>query len=321
MNEKKPVYKKTDIGLNCPSCGQFMGPFKVCPYCRTRVKNRLDIRTFKAISLFVAVVGIAALLVWANMKEHDEWKIGDLTKRQNYAYLEFNGTVVEDARYFYEVSDTGEVLPNSLTFTIDDGTGIMEVKAYSEIAKDLIRENRIPVKGDQVTVKGPVNFRGNDMSLLIQDWEVLEIHRPEPDINVSIADIYSASEGDFESGRMIKLDDSFAGFLVGKELQESDYNVDFFDIYDNAKILIKDGNDNMAVIHVSNALLSANWNAKDKSDGKEISFFDEENSTGIRVSVVGHLIWDEYTSLGGGYYGGSWVIVPQRLDDVWMEAI
>jgi len=108
---------------------------------------------------------------------------------------------------------------------------------------------------------------------------------------------------------------------VGKELQESNYNVDFFDIYDNAKILIKDGNDNMAVIHVSNALLSANWNAKDKSDGKEISFFDEENSTGIRVSVVGHLIWDEYTSLGGGYYGGSWVIVPQRLDDVWMEAI
>ena len=322
MNSKKSAYKKTDIGLNCPSCGQFMGPFKVCPYCRTKVKNRLDIRTFKAISLVVAVVGIAALLVWANMKDHDKWKVEDLTKRQNYAYLEFNGIVVDDPKYFITFSDEGKALPGSLSFLIDDGTGLLEVKAYAEVAKDIVKEKKIPVQGDRVTVKGPVMFRGDDMSLMLQDESSLVILDEDIDIKITISDIFNTGEDGITTGtivitpgKMVKLTGTFPGPMA----QEDEDYIDFCDNYGNTKILIKDENDNMVVIKIASVLRGPYRVDIDEKEDDEISFSDHENNTDLEITVVGHLIWDKYTYIQGSEHRGSWVIVPRTFDDVWLE--
>ena len=208
MKDEKKVYKKTDIGLNCPKCGQFMGPVSLCPYCRTRVKNRLDIKTFKAISLLVAIIGIALLLVWANVKPHNEMDIGDITKRQNYAYLRINGTVIDDARYYVTLSDSGKVLPGSISFQIDDGTGILQIKAYQEVTKDLVKDKKIPVKGDKVVVEGPVMFRGDEKSLVIQSVNGLKIEDEKP-VDITMAEI----NGTGEDGYLFSLGPDYKRYL------------------------------------------------------------------------------------------------------------
>jgi len=315
MKDNKKVYSKTESGLNCPNCGQFMGPFKVCPYCRTKVKNRLDIRTFKAISVVVAVVGIAALLVWANMKDREKWEIEDLTKRQNYAYLEFTGTVTEDARYYESISDTGETLPGTLSFRIDDGTGIMEVKAYQEVAKDLVREKRIPVRGDSITVAGPVNFRGNEMTVLLQDWTALLIDRPDPDITITLAEITDNPYKDaYPSGKMVKI----SGNYVGWAFQNETLGVDFEDVVGNMKLLIGDESYNYIIIHIPQSLFSPYKNYNDEVGKDEFSLRSIE-TTEKTITVTGHLVWDEYAPVFGTEEEGNWVIIPQRLDDVRLE--
>ncbi len=315
MKDNKKVFRKTESGLNCPNCSQFMGPFKVCPYCRTKVKNRLDIRTFKAISVVVAVVGIAFLLVWANMKDREKWDIEDLTKRQNYAYLEFNGTVVEDSRYYVSFGAEGERLPGSLSFRFDDGTGIMEVKAYQEVAKDLVKEKMIPVRGDSIKISGPVNYRGNDMTLLLQDWTALEIERPDPDITVTIADIYENPDEDaFPFGKMIKV----SGLLTGAVFVAEDLETDFADKVGNMKILIKDENDNTAIIHVAQSLYSPYYLYNEEVGAGEYNLYEVGTEL---ITVTGHLVWDKYApnEVTGGK--GNWVIEPQRLEDVHLEVV
>ncbi|MDP6155055.1 MAG: hypothetical protein QGH39_00160 [Candidatus Thermoplasmatota archaeon] len=315
MKDNKKVYSKTESGLNCPNCGQFMGPFKVCPYCRTKVKNRLDIRTFKAISVVVAVVGIAFLLVWANMKDREKWDIEDLTKRQNYAYLEFNGTVVEDSHYYISFGAEGETLPGTLSFRFDDGTGIMEVKAYQEVAKNLVKEKMIPVKGDKITISGPVNFRGYDMSLMLQDWTALEIERPDPDITVTIADIYEEpDENAYSFGKMVKV----SGLYVGSGIQVESLNIDFEDKVGNMKLVIKDENDNYAIIHVPQSIFSPYYRYDEEVEDGEYSIMYGRPEPKL-VTVTGHLIWDKYTPNFSTGEKGNWVIVPQRLDDVHLE--
>ncbi len=314
MDENKEELKKSDIGLNCPKCGQFMGPFKVCPYCRTKVKNRLDIRTFKAISLMVAVLGIAALLVWANMKDREKWNIDDLTKRQNYAYLEFNGTVIDEPSYFLTFSDDGKALPGSLSFVIDDGTGIIEVKAYAEVAKDIVKENKIPVQGDTITVKGPVMFRGDDMSLMIQDESALEIMEEETDISITIRDIYNTGEDEFEYGKMVKL----TGTFPGEEAQGDEDYIEFRDNWGNIKILLKDENDAGVVIKIPSVLTAPYRVDIDEMGDNDLSFSDR-NATDLLITVEGHMIWDKYTNIRGSDFRGSWVIVPRTFDDVRLE--
>ncbi len=59
----------------------------------------------------------------------------------------------------------------------------------------------------------------------------------------------------------------------------------------------------------------------DKSEKKddEISFDDHQNNTNLEIRVVGHLIWDKYTTIQGSEHRGSWVIVPRTFDDVRLE--
>lgn len=309
--EKDP---KAGKGLTCPNCGQFLGPSNVCPYCRTKVKGRLDIRSIKAISLFIAVVGVALLLVWANMKGVTKRDIGDITKRQNYAYMEIEGVIKGDVRYHIQVSDDGKALPGSLEFQIDDGTGILAVKAYDEVTKDLVKKNMIPIKGDRVKVAGSANFRENDVSLVIQDPEELEIDRDPSDINITISDIWKgrSDPAAFENGKEIKIQ----GKLYPLEHQEDKLGVGFQDLYQNARLVVHDDQDIRALIQIPHSLIGAYGDRYEERESGELSIKDE-NVENRDLTVEGRLIWDKYAPVPGDQYErGNWVIVPFSLEHV-----
>ena len=316
MKEEKRVHKKTEVGLNCPNCGQFMGPVNMCPYCRTKVKDRISIKTMKSVSLLISVFGIALLLVWANLKDDNEMNIGDITKKQNYAYLEIEGRVVEDSRYDFIISDTGEILPNSISFKIDDGTGLLDVRTYQEVTKELIREKKIPVNGDWVKVVGNVNFRGDYKAMTLQSVDQLKIIKETPS-PITIDDIFNKGENDtgIKHGKMVSLE----GVFPGGKVQQEDYDILFYDDeYDTVKILLKDNKD-LAVIYIPHTLLGAYRKELDEKTVDELSFKNNKNTTDIRISVTGHLVWDKYTSFENSEHRGSWVVVPRTLDDIILE--
>lgn len=311
MDKESPEKKNVEEGLLCPECGQFLGPMNVCPYCRTKVKGRVDIKTLKAMSILLAVVGVGLLLVWANLRGPAEMNLGDITKRQNYAFIEINGMVVGDARYYTKVSDNGEVFPYSLSFTVDDGTGQLRVKAYDEVTKDIIEKKNIPTNGDRVKVWGNVNYRGNNKFMTLQSADLIDItddiSEKEPEY-ILIDDIYDTDEQEFETGQAVILEGTFPG----PTSQEDDYGVDMLDIYDNLKIVLKDAVGNAVAVHVPNALLLA-YGEMDVDFTEGISLFDV-NTTSVGISVTGHLVWDDYTSLPGSEYRGSWILVVQDFD-------
>ena len=306
--------RKSDIGLNCPKCGQFMGPSNLCPYCRTRVKNRLDINTLKAISLLVSVLGVASLLVWAHFKDHGQWDIEDLSKKQNYAFLEFEGVVVEDPRYYVTFTESGDSLPGSVSFKIDDGTGLIEVKAYQEVAKEIVREKKIPSNGDRVRVAGSVTFRGRDMSVMLQDVSLLEILTEDPDLTINIRDIHNKGEDANLSGKRVKVTGTFPGIIK----QERDHNVGLQNEY-NTLILLIDEDKYYVCLKIPSALEDAYREKNDARVDSEISLLDDENAADISITVEGNLVWDRYASAPNSEYWGSWVIVPRSLDDVRLE--
>jgi DNA/RNA endonuclease YhcR with UshA esterase domain len=153
----------------CPSCGRFVGPYEVCPYCGARQAPRLSLRAVKWGAILLATVGLALLWIAAARAPLPHISIQQAAATMNFAYVEIAGQVVRSPTYNPD--------SRSLSFTVDDGTGQMRVWAFRDVVDKLRAAGRIPGLGDRVTVAGTLRVREEDVSLTLNVPEHLEIGR------------------------------------------------------------------------------------------------------------------------------------------------
>ena len=154
----------------CPSCGRFVGPYEVCPYCGARQAPRLSLRAVKWGAILLATVGLALLWIAAARAPLPHISIQQAAATMNFAYVEIAGQVVRSPTYNPD--------SRSLSFTVDDGTGQMRVWAFRDVVDKLRAAGRIPGLGDRVTVAGTLRVREEDVSLTLNVPEHLDILRP-----------------------------------------------------------------------------------------------------------------------------------------------
>jgi DNA/RNA endonuclease YhcR with UshA esterase domain len=112
----------------------------------------------------VAVLGLFFLYLWARQRDVTRVKIGEIEETMNMAYVRVEGTVgrvtlIRDDRDRLEF----------LRFEVDDGTGTAHVKAYRHVASTLGKRNRLPKRGDFVTLAGSVRIAPEgQVSLFLQ---------------------------------------------------------------------------------------------------------------------------------------------------------
>ncbi|ASJ08073.1 hypothetical protein A3L11_02065 [Thermococcus siculi] len=118
-------------------------------------QKRLDMSRLKYLALIISVIGVAVLLVAAQSAQAPLMKVSDVygNYMMNYAVVRINGTVTS-VPY---VSETGGRL--GLTFSVNDGTGNIDVRVYSPLAEEMIKKGIIPFPGDNVTAEVQLRVR------------------------------------------------------------------------------------------------------------------------------------------------------------------
>jgi len=192
-----PIGTRSDVRIHCPKCARYIGPIEECPYCHFKVPKKRSYRAMKWGALVWAIVGVLVLqqIYSAPLMEphfgNPEMKIEEVGRLNNYAYITIEG-IVSNTPIFYprDYYGTGTVY-----FHVDDGTGDMLVKAYDEVAKEMMADHsKIPQYGDRVRIRGTFQYRSYDFSMILQTVDQMEIFREEA-VDMSIADIVYA-DGD-----------------------------------------------------------------------------------------------------------------------------
>lgn len=156
---------------HCSSCGRFVGPYEACPYCGARQAPRVSLRAVKWTAVLLATVGLFFLWMAAVNAPLPRISINQATATMNFAYVEIAGRVVRGPTYNPD--------SQSLSFTVDDGTGQMRIWAFRDVVEDLCALQRIPGLGDQVVVAGTLRVREEDVSLTLNVPDHLNVLRPE----------------------------------------------------------------------------------------------------------------------------------------------
>lgn len=171
---------------HCPSCGRFVGPQPVCPYCGASVSQRLSLRLFAYGAVILALVGLVLIWVAARSVEIPIMQIQDIGNTMNWAYVRLQGTVTRPPSY--------DAQSEYLKFWIYDGSGEIMVAAYRNESRALIELGRVPAMGDRVTVEGTLKVKEDFQSLTVNVPGHMIVERPTPDERqigeITLSDLY-----------------------------------------------------------------------------------------------------------------------------------
>ncbi|ASJ05414.1 OB-fold nucleic acid binding domain-containing protein [Thermococcus barossii] len=199
-------------------------------YHGLKEQKRLDVSRLKYLSLLLSVIGVAVLLVAAQSAQAPLVRVSDVYGNylMNYAVVRINGTVVT-VPY---VSQTGGKL--GITFTVDDGTGQIDVRVYSPLADEMIRRGLVPFPGDEITAEVQLRVRETYTYSMLQYLGGLEfrskLYSENPplvkSLTVNMSNTYVAVEGivtgfsNVSSGYLLTVDtgDSSVSVLIPRVL-------------------------------------------------------------------------------------------------------
>ena len=124
-------------------------------YHGLKEQKRLDVSKLKYFSVLLAVIGVAVLLVAAQGAQAPLMHVKEVTGNymMNYAVIRVSGMVVNVPH----VSITGGKL--SIIFTVDDGTGALDIRVYSPVADRMLEEGLVPFPGDNITAEVQLRVR------------------------------------------------------------------------------------------------------------------------------------------------------------------
>ncbi len=157
---------------DCPSCGRYVGPYDLCPYCGARQAGRVRIRALRIAAVVCATIGLALLWFVATRSQVPLVQVGGIDAAMNMAYVRLAGTCVDAPSY--------DASSGYLSFWIHDGTGDIRVSSYREETQRLISSGRVPAVGDWVEVAGTIRVRDSVASLTVNVPEKLALTRAEP---------------------------------------------------------------------------------------------------------------------------------------------
>ncbi|NJE61992.1 hypothetical protein [Thermococcus sp. 21S7] len=187
-------------------------------------QKKLDVSRLKYLSLILSVIGVAVLLVAAQTAQAPLINVGDVygSYMMNYAVVRINGTVVT-VPY---VSETGGRI--GITFTVDDGTGQIDVRVYSPLAEEMLRQGLVPFPGDNVTAEVQLRVRETYTYAILQYLDGLEfrskLYSEKPEIVKSLtkemAGTYVAAEG-----IVTEFSNVSSGILMGLDTGEGEVTV------------------------------------------------------------------------------------------------
>ena len=164
----------------CPSCGRFVGPYDICPYCGARRQRRLSLRATQYGAIILAVVGLLVLYLVARRVEVPLVKIADIQETMNWAYVALEGTVTRYPSY--------DPTAGQLSFWLDDGSGEIMVSAYKNEAEELQEAGLVPTVGDWVHVEGSLKVREDFFYLILNVPRRMRIEPPAP-LSVNVGDL------------------------------------------------------------------------------------------------------------------------------------
>ena len=172
------VYSQHRASCECRNCGRYLGALEVCPFCRHFNRKRPSIFFLKYLTPILTVVGIAALFQLGASRGHPEVKIEELGRRTNFAQVQIEGSVAEAPR-FYRSQASEAPGAGSLEFSVDDGTGVLKIRAYEDATVELVRTGAIPGAGDRVALLGTYQYKAKADFLILGAAAALTIHSPE----------------------------------------------------------------------------------------------------------------------------------------------
>jgi len=169
-----PGHEEQPDDITCASCGRFVGALSKCPHCGAKVNKRLSVRATRYAAVLLAVIGLA-LLYWMSVTAPIQTiKIGDIKPTMNFAFIRVEGTVSSDARIFQKNGRTA-----SLSFSVDDGTGDLSIRAYRDQAKEMVEQNIIPRIGDKIAVAGGLSVSSDKVFLRVQTPKQIQLSSAE----------------------------------------------------------------------------------------------------------------------------------------------
>lgn len=198
------VYGQDRKGTECPGCGRYLGALELCTSCRRFTPKRPAIRLLKYGTPVLSVVGLVLVIWMGRSMGIPTVHLSDLGPRTNFAGVVIEGTVAAPPRV-YESRYGGEDAAGSLQFLLDDGTGVMRVRAYEDATNELARAGKLPALGDRVKVTAHYQYRSQGDLLLLDGASSLEIRRDEPAETLRLTDVARARESAFPQGKRVRV--------------------------------------------------------------------------------------------------------------------
>lgn len=267
------------MAIHCPNCNRYVGPVETCPYCRAKVAKRSVHQAIKYGSLAFALLGLVLVQQLAVHQGTPQFKISEIDKQNNFAHIEIRGMVSDPITYFsQEGTDSG-----SLYIEVDDGTGTVTVRTYSDMTSKLLKAGKVPAFGDRVIVTAQVAYRCDALSLLLQSTDDIEIDRATP-VDLEPSDIAAADEDSFAEGDRVR--------VSGRLDEWTDYEWAI-------SLWITDGSQNRANIYIPQSIM-------DLTGAGVLGRL----YVNMELTVVGALKWYE-----AGRYS-RWEVIPASTADM-----
>ncbi len=188
----------------CAQCGRFIASWEICPFCRAFNPKRPVVRLIKYTSPILTILGLFLLAHLGRVYGSPQVKIAELGRKTNFAQVQIAGIVPGELRLHASDDETGESR-NSLEFDVDDGTGVIRVRAYDDATQELMAAGELPNFGDRVTLVGNYQFKGRRQFMILSSPFDLEIDRPRPAQATAISDLSRLRADQFPVGRRVKV--------------------------------------------------------------------------------------------------------------------
>lgn len=146
----------------CPGCERFIGPADTCPYCECDSARKPLLRILRAGAVILALAGLAVLHVMATHGEAPLIRISEITPMMNFGWVRIQGVVEKDVAVSRR---KGRV--DSVSYTVEDGTGSIRVVAYGMAAQALVDHRRLPGGKTRVDLTGNLNVSADGNTKLI----------------------------------------------------------------------------------------------------------------------------------------------------------
>lgn len=153
-----PSAGKPDV--ECPHCGQIVGPAIRCSKCGMRLKKRMGPKLLRISAVIIAIGGLFLFQLYAKNRELPLVQIERITPGMNFSTVRVEGVLESDAR---------KLRSGSFLYVVDDGTGTLAVFANT------LPAGKLPTAGSRISVTGNLKVgAGNDVRMQARTVELTD---------------------------------------------------------------------------------------------------------------------------------------------------